>query len=97
MLWHYRSQHVAWAIQALPYAAIIYTALRYALPYGLAAVGYILLMLIATWPRFLQVTIPQFFRGIGSLGAPEQLVHDQTEGDLIQDGNGNGGQSWRLN
>ncbi len=67
MLWLFRSQELAWAVQAPPYAAMMFIALRHAPIYGLAIVAYLIVIIIATWPRFPQVTLPQFLSGIRNL------------------------------
>ncbi len=67
LLWRVRSQELAWAVQAPPYAAMLFIALRYAPIHGLAIVAYLLVVIIATWPRFPQVTVPQFLSGMRNL------------------------------
>lgn len=63
-LWHFGSIQLAWGLQALPYGAMIWTALRVVPPYGLMLVAWIGLVLVATWPRFPQQTLPEFLGGI---------------------------------
>lgn len=90
-----RSRHLAWAVQAPPYAAIIYVALRDVPSYGLVAVGYVVLIVAVTWPRFPRAVVPQFLAGIRDL-----VNTSDREGELppeevmaVEDGNGNG-QRW---
>jgi len=66
-LWHFRSIHVAWGVQALPYGAMIWTALQVAPSYGLLLVAWIALVLVATWPRFPRQTLPEFLNGVRRL------------------------------
>lgn len=87
LLVRFRSVQLAWAVQALPYAGIVYTALRNAQLHGLVAVGYIALIVLATWPRAIKVTIPQFLQGM------RNLKQDRTmdSGHIVLDEmNGNG-------
>jgi hypothetical protein len=67
LLWRFRSQELGWAVQAPPYAAMLFIRLRHAPIYGLAIVAYLILVIIATWPRFPQVTVPQFLSGMRNL------------------------------
>lgn len=87
-----RSRHLAWAVQAPPYAGIIYFALRDAQGYGLIAVGYVVLIIVATWPRFPQVMVPQFLAGVRELGKASNGERDipAEETIAIENGNGNG-------
>ena len=86
LLRHYRSLHLAWGVQAPPYACMLYVALRNAPTFGFIAVGYIALVVIATWPRFPQETIPQFLGGMRTLGRARQEADTVM---LIENGNGN--------
>jgi cardiolipin synthase len=94
LLWHFRSPHLAWIIQAPPYAGVLYVALRYAPRYGLAAVGYVLLVVVATWPRFPQAVVPQFLAGMRNLGRKEKSPAEAKEYLDLENGHGNG-QRWR--
>jgi len=87
LLWRFRSQEPAWAVQAPPYGAILYIALRYAPAYGLAMVTYLIAVLIATWPRFPQVTLPQFFSGMHNLPKTEISQEELQEKTLIENSN----------
>ena len=86
-----RSRHLAWAVQAPPYAGIIYVALRDARGYGLIAAGYVVLIIAATWPRFPQVMVPQFLAGLRELGKPSdgERVIPAEEPIAIENGNRN--------
>lgn len=66
-LWHWRSAHLAWGLQALPYGAMIWTACRTAPPYGLLLVAWIGVAIVVTWPRFPRRTVPEFLRGMRDL------------------------------
>ena len=72
LMYHFRSQHLGWAIQAPPYAVMLYVALRYAPLHGGIAVAWIVLTVIVTWPRFPQETVPTFLRGMRNLGQPSE-------------------------
>ena len=87
-----RSRHLAWAVQAPPYAGIIYVALRDAQNYGLIAVGYVALIIAATWPRFPQVMVPQFLAGMRELGklSDGEMTTPGEETIAMENGNGNG-------
>jgi cardiolipin synthase len=87
LLWRFRSQELAWAVQAPPYCAILYIALRYAPAYGLAMVTYLIAVLIATWPRFPRVTLPQFFSGMQNLPKTEISQEELQEKTLIENSN----------
>ena len=92
LLWHFRSVHLGWAVQAPPYAGMIYVALRDAPRYGLLIVGYIALVIVATWPRFPQVVVPQFLEGMRNLGRVRpgrEEVCPEGNG-YLENGNGNG-------
>jgi len=66
-LWHFGSAHLAWGLQALPYGSMIWSAWRMVPPYGMLLVGWIGLVVIATWPRFPRQTVPEFLQGMRSL------------------------------
>lgn len=72
LLWHFRSRHLAMAMQAPPYALMLYTALRYATLQGAIAVAWILLTVIVTWPRFPKEVVPSFLHGMRNLGQPSE-------------------------
>jgi len=96
LLWRFRSLHLAWAIQAPPYAGMIYAALRDAPRYGLMIAGYVALVIVATWPRFPQIVVPQFLEGMHNLGktrTPDKGAQAEREA-YPENGNGNG-QQWR--
>lgn len=92
LLWHFRSLHLGWAVQAPPYAGMFYAALRDAPRYGLMAIGYVALVVVATWPRFPKVVVPQFLEGMRNLGrrkvADEEARAEQN--GYLENGNGNG-------
>ncbi|GAB4516430.1 MAG: CDP-alcohol phosphatidyltransferase family protein [Anaerolineae bacterium] len=73
-LWRSHSVHLAWAVQAVPYAAMIRVGVQYAPPYGLALIIWVLTTVIVTWPRFPRETVPQFLAGMRAL-----LRGDDTE------------------
>jgi hypothetical protein len=91
-----RSRHLAWAVQAPPYAAIILFALRDVPNYGLIAVGYVVLIVVATWPRFPRVVVPQFLAGVRDLAKPAEMDRELPveEPMVVENGNGNG-QRWQ--
>lgn len=62
-----RSVHVGWGIQAIPYGLMIYTTFIYAPTYAYILCGWILLIIIVTWPRFPQEKVPEFLQGIAQL------------------------------
>jgi len=66
-LWYFGSVHLAWGLQALPYATMIWTTWRVAPPYGLMLVAWIGIVVIATWPRFPRRTVPEFLAGMRAL------------------------------
>jgi len=68
LIWHFRSRALAMAAQAPVYAILLYLALRDARPYGALAVGWILLTIIITWPRFPKMVVPEFIQGMRELG-----------------------------
>jgi len=61
--WWTGSLHVGWGIQAIPYAAMIWTALRAAPSYGWLLVLYLALLITVTWPRPLDKAT-EFIQGI---------------------------------
>jgi len=77
LLYHFRSPHLGWAVQAPPYAVMLYVAVRGAPLHGWIAVAWIVLTVIVTWPRFPRETVPAFLQGMRNLGRPseEQKVH----------------------
>ncbi len=95
LLWHFRSLHLAWAAQTPPYAGMILVALREARPYGLAMLGYVALVIIVTWPRFPQTTIPQFLNGMHNLDNHRPAAGEPApvpEQARVKRENGNNGQ-----
>ncbi len=96
LLWHFRSVHLAWAMQAPAYVGMIYATLRDAPRYGWAIVGYVVLIVVATWPRFPQVVVPGFLEGMRSLGRAK-TADNGSQAELqgyMENGDGNG-QRWR--
>jgi phosphatidylglycerophosphate synthase len=71
LIWRFRSLELAWAVQAPPYAAILFLTLYNAPIYGFVMVAYLVAVLIATWPRFTQVTVPQFLSGMQNMSKTE--------------------------
>ncbi|MGC8838095.1 MAG: CDP-alcohol phosphatidyltransferase family protein [Anaerolineae bacterium] len=71
LLWHFRSVHLAWALQAPPYFCLLWVALRDARFQGILAVLWILFTVAITWPRFPQTTVPAFLEGMRNLGRHE--------------------------
>jgi cardiolipin synthase len=67
LLWWSRSRHLAMAVQAPVYLILIYSALRYAFPYGWIVIGWILMSVLVTWPRFPKVIVPEFIEGMRQL------------------------------
>ena len=68
LLVYYRSAHMGMLVQALPYATILYVALRHAVLQGAIALAWILLAVILTWPRFPRESVPGFLQGMRDLG-----------------------------
>ena len=66
-LWRFGSAHLAWGVQALPYGAMIWTSWRMVPTCGLLLVGWIVLVVVATWPRFPRHTLPGFLNGVRDL------------------------------
>lgn len=66
-LWHFGSIHLAWGLQALPYGTMIWTAWRTVPTYGALLVAWVGFVLVATWPRFPQQTLPEFLGGMRNL------------------------------
>ena len=66
-LWHFGSIHTAWGVQALPYGTMIWTAWRTVPTYGSLLAAWIGFVLVATWPRFPQQTLPEFLGGMHDL------------------------------
>ena len=67
-LWRFGSDPVAWGLQALPYVAMIWTALREVPVYGYLLVAWVVVVVVATWPRFPRQTLPRFLAGMRDLG-----------------------------
>jgi cardiolipin synthase len=88
----FRSRQLGMVVQAPTYAGIIYVALRDAQNYGLLAVGYVLLVVAATWPRFPQVVVPEFLHGMRDLGGGQEAGGQDDA--RVENGNGNG-QRWQ--
>ena len=87
LLWRVRSQELAWAVQAPPYAAMLFIALRHAPIYGLAIVAYLIVVIIATWPRFPQVTLPQFLSGMQNMSKTIISQEEPQENEIVENGN----------
>ena len=66
-LWHFDSTALAWGLQALPYASMIWNALRFVPTYGLLLLLHVVLVLVLTWPRFIRYSVPEFLRGMRDL------------------------------
>lgn len=66
-LWQFGSAPLAWGLQALPYGAMIWTALRHMPPYGLLLVTWVGLLVAITWPRFPQQMLPEFLNTMRNL------------------------------
>jgi len=61
-------------------------------------VAYVALLIVATWPRFPRVMVPQFLEGMRNLGRAEAANEAAQVGleGYLEDGNGNGnGHRWR--
>ncbi len=71
LIWRFRSRALAMAAQAPVYAILLHLALRDAPPYGALAVGWIVLMVIVTWPRFPKTVVPEFLQGMRELGSDD--------------------------
>lgn len=71
LIWRFRSRALAMAAQAPVYAIMLYVALRDAPTCGALAVGWILLAVIVTWPRFPKTVVPEFIQGMRELGSDE--------------------------
>lgn len=69
LIWRFRSRALAMAAQAPVYAILLYLALRDAPAYGALAVGWIVLVVIITWPRFPKTVVPEFLKGMRELGS----------------------------
>jgi cardiolipin synthase len=67
LLWFFRSVHLAWGLQVPSYGKMLLVALQEAPLYGVLAVGWIGLTVVATWPRFPRETAPQFWGGMREL------------------------------
>jgi len=71
LIWRFRSRALAMAAQAPVYAILLHLALRDAPPYGALAVGWIVLTVIMTWPRFPKTVVPEFLQGMRELGSDD--------------------------
>jgi len=71
LIWRFRSRALAMAAQAPVYAILLHLALRDAPPYGALAVGWIVLTVIVTWPRFPKTVVPEFLQGMRELGSDD--------------------------
>ena len=87
VLWRYRSLELAWAVQAPPYGGMLYIALCHAPIYGLLMLAYLVIILVATWPRFPQVTLPQFFSAMRSLQKTEISPEPSQEETPLENSN----------
>ncbi|MCX7761206.1 MAG: CDP-alcohol phosphatidyltransferase family protein [Candidatus Kryptonium sp.] len=67
LLLYFKSEHLAWGLQAPPYGMMILTALKYAPEYGALLIVWIIIVVIVTWPRFPKYTLPEFLRGMRAL------------------------------
>lgn len=76
LLWHFRSMHLAWALQAPPYLCLLWVALRDARFQGILAILWVLFTVAITWPRFPQTTVPTFLEGM------RNLSQHQDQGDM---------------
>lgn len=75
---------------------MLYAALRHSRRHGLFAVGYMAVVVAATWPRFPRVVVPQFLEGMRNLGRSKPLIRSSEfeEKILVENGNGNN-HGWR--
>ena len=64
--WWSQSPYVGWGAQAIPYAAMLWVALRWVRWLGVFLVGWLLLVVVVTWPRFPHKTA-EFLRGMKAL------------------------------
>ena len=87
MLWRFRSQELAWAVQAPPYAAMLFIALLHAPINGLAMVAYLVVVIVATWPRFPQMTVPQFLSAMQNLSKTKISQEEPQENVIVENGN----------
>lgn len=71
LIWRFRSRALAMAAQAPVYAILLHLSLRDAPPYGALAVGWIVLTVIVTWPRFPKTVVPEFLQGMRELGSDD--------------------------
>ncbi len=67
LLWHFKSEHLAWGLQALPYAGMILIALIKSPTHGFLLVTWIIFVVLVTWPRFPKYTLPEFLNGMKAL------------------------------
>lgn len=66
-LWYFGSSPLAWGLQALPYAAMIWTSARHVPPYGMLLLTFPVFVAVVTWPRFPQRVLPEFLAGMRDL------------------------------
>jgi cardiolipin synthase len=66
-LWQFGSAPLAWGLQALPYGAMIWTALRHVPLYGFLLATWVGLLVVITWPRFPQHMLPEFLNAMRDL------------------------------
>lgn len=67
LLLYFKSEHLAWGLQAPPYGLMILNALKYAPTYGMLLIVWIAFVVIVTWPRFPKHTLPEFLNGMKAL------------------------------
>ncbi len=67
LLLYFKSEHLAWGLQAPPYGMMILNALKYAPTYGALLIVWIAIVVIVTWPRFPKYTLPEFLNGMKAL------------------------------
>lgn len=87
MLWRLSFHELAWAVQAPLYAAMLFLAPRHAPIYALAIVAYIIVVIVATWPRFPQMTVPQFLSRMQNLSQTNISKDEPEENGLMENGN----------
>lgn len=67
LIWYFKEKAVADGIQAVPYALILYTSLKYEPSYGYLIIAYLLFLIFITWPRFPKEKVPEFINGIRNI------------------------------
>ena len=67
LLWYFKSEHLAWGLQAPPYAGMIWIALTKSPTHGFLLVAWIIFVVLVTWPRFPKYTLPEFLNGMKAL------------------------------